>query len=94
MNKTSQPPCPECEKLVTVSEESNKIGDFLAWLSSTKEVFLAGWYGDEFLPHDATLSNRGIQKLLAEYFDIDMKKVEQERSALLKWLQSQYEEKE
>lgn len=56
-----QPACPECEKLAKVSEESNKIGDFLDWLSN-RNVVLGAWFGDEFLPHEYGLSDIGIHK--------------------------------
>lgn len=85
-----QPECPECEKLAKVSEESNRIGDFLSWLSQ-KDVVLAEWEIDWLIPSSYRLSDSGINKLLAEYFEIDLNKVEKERRALLEWLREQHE---
>ncbi len=95
-----QPECPECEKLVKVSKESDKIGQFIDYLQSSKVVF-AKWVenDDEEIPLDEILvpayeyqSSNGINKLLAEYFGIDLDKVEKERSELLEWIQEKYEE--
>lgn len=86
-----QPECPECEKLSRVSEEFNKIGDFLSWLSQ-KDVVLAEWEIDWLIPSSYRLSDSGITKMLADYFGIDLNKVEKERRALLEWVQEQYEE--
>lgn len=91
INMHPQPECPECEKLAKVSEESNKIGDFLNWLSAY-DIVLGGWQGDEFVPSDFRLSDSGINKMLAEYFEIDLDKVDNEHRELLKWLQEKYEE--
>ena len=33
-----QPECTECEKLAAVSEESNKIGNFIAWMRDTLDL--------------------------------------------------------
>lgn len=89
-----QPPCPECEKLAAVSKQSNKIGDFLDWLMS-KGIVLAEWVENEdedtsdIMP-DLLMSSirgsNGINKILADYYGIDLDKVEQERRALLDWL--------
>jgi hypothetical protein len=81
MNK--QPECPECEKLSKVSEESNKIGDFLDWLIYEKQISLCQWNKVSNYLH----CGRSNEDLLAEYFDIDMDKVEKERDNLLSWLQ-------
>jgi hypothetical protein len=82
-----QPKSPECEKLASVSEDSNKIGEFLAWLAREKHVELAQWHGDELILHNSySLAEWSINKMLADYFDIDMKEVERERRILLEWL--------
>jgi hypothetical protein len=85
-----QPPCPECEKLAAVSEESNKIGDFLNWLFS-KDLLIAGYEHSggrwETLVVRKYQGSNGINRLLAEYYEIDLDKVEKERRALLEWLQ-------
>lgn len=77
-----QPECPECEKLTRVSEESNKIGNFLDWLAE-KNIVLAIYETRDELLYPL---RKSFEKLLAEYFEIDLNKVEQERRALLDWL--------
>jgi hypothetical protein len=76
---------PELDKLVKVSDESQKIGEFLEWLSS-QEIELAEWTGsccDEC--GDETLMNIIMtrEQLLAKYFCIDLVKAEKERQAIL-----------
>jgi hypothetical protein len=85
----NQPECLECEKLAAVSEESNKIGAFLDYLRMNGYV-LAKW-GDtrEEYCLEMHLSDVNINHLLAEYYDIDLDKVEKERKSLLKWLREQ-----
>jgi len=94
-----QPTCPECEKLSKVSEEFNKIGAFLDWLSE-KEIVLCRWEAnddentreyldDVLLPIRKYRGYSGIEQLLADYFEIDLEKVEKERKHLLAWIQGQ-----
>lgn len=83
-----QPPCPECEKLAAVSDQSNQIGAFLKWLfvEGDTPYYICQWddtYGGYY---STPLGDTGINKLLAKYFEIDLDKVEQERRALLDWL--------
>jgi hypothetical protein len=86
MTKRPQPPCPECEKLNAVAEESNKIGEFLDWMQT--EGLIIGSYDNDgnFYPLYKPINN-----LLADYFDIDLNKVEQERRALLDWIREEQE---
>lgn len=63
---------PECTKLALASEESKKLGYFLDWLQE-KGIDLNLVYNPE--------------ELLAEYFDIDLKKIEKERRDILKNIQ-------
>lgn len=85
----NQPKCPECEKLVAVAPKSQAVGEFLEWLISEKEIFLCkqteSWeeYGDQFV---VIRENR--EKLLAEFFDIDLVVVEKERQALLDYIRN------
>jgi hypothetical protein len=87
MKNIPQPPCPECEKLAAASEESNKIGAFLEWMGDDKNLILCEWSDEDesYLP-SRYRGVSGINALLAEYYGVDLDKVEKERSALLKWL--------
>lgn len=84
---------PECEKMQAVKGESQAIGEFLDWMTSSKGYVIAEYpkalkvlhhhalqtqVGDELLP-----IHTRIEELLAEYFNIDLKKVEKEKRALL-----------
>jgi hypothetical protein len=57
----------ECDKLHAIKDQSQVIGEFLDWLEDEHEVFLP----------------KSVTNLLAEYFDIDLEKVEQEKLAIL-----------
>lgn len=92
MTKTKYP---ECEKLHAVHEESQKIGEFLTWLKS--KVELATWEENEdddtnaYMPELLYPAHKyggdyGTQLLLAEYFGIDLDKVEEERRQILEEL--------
>lgn len=102
---STQPACPECDKLLKVSEESNKIGAFLDYFLGSRGLHLAHYapadgylfdddgdkvYIDEMLvPASEYRGDSGISRLLAEYYGIDLDKVEQERRALLDWIRDE-----
>lgn len=77
---------PEHAKLAKVKDESQKIGQFLDWLTNERPngvIFLCERHpthqvGDLWVPFD-----KGIEKLLAEYFGIDEKKLEAEKRQML-----------
>ena len=88
----------ECDKLEKVSKDSQKIEKFLNWLRNEKE-FVISEYTDNENNCDCSCdcdgdcdcgeseilvpANRSIDALLADYFKIDMDKVEEERRAIL-----------
>jgi hypothetical protein len=73
---------PECDKLLAVKERSQAIGEFLEWLTGEKGVVLATW----FPPGRLESGGYRIEKLLAEFFEIDLDKVEQEKRVMLEEL--------
>ena len=75
---SARPETPECEKLVAVADESHRMGEFLDWLEQRYELCTRDGETDRLWP--AFFSKEG---LLAEYFKIDLHKVEKERRALL-----------
>ena len=82
-------PTEELEKLAAVREQSQAIGEFLDWLQHEKEVNLLRFNKDGEIDDPEYLPLRmSIEELLAEYFHIDLKKVEQERRQLLDQLQA------
>jgi len=92
---------PELNKLTAISGDSQKIGAFLDWLFHEQKIELAkthshapscddgcgcGYRDGELEPVDMD-----INRLLASYFDIDLKRVEDERRKLLEKLQKSHE---
>ncbi len=83
---------PECDKMITVAPDSQKIGEFIDWLHE-RAIFLASYpdprtnwedrHGTQLLPISTP-----IDQLLADYFKIDLVKVETERRAMLEQLRS------
>lgn len=70
---------PELDRMRDVHERSQEIGDFLEWLRyDENHVQLAIWDGEKLIPF-----HYNIEQLLANYFHIDLNKVESERRALL-----------
>lgn len=83
------PKTPECSKLHLVKEKSQAIGEFLVWLRHDKGYVICR--DDKYTEEDAG-EEHGVlvpacintEQLLAEYFEIDLKKVEKEKLAILK----------
>jgi len=74
---------PECDKMLKVQTQSQAIGRFLEWLQDERNLTLAE-YGKTRHDSDELFPVRlGINQLLAEYFNIDLNKVEQEKAAIL-----------
>ena len=77
-------PTPELDKMLAVKAESQPIGEFLDWLGGegihlcTYRESANGFADGFFVPDD-----RRIEQLLADYFDIDLQRAEEERTALL-----------
>ena len=76
---------PVLDKLLKVAPDSQKIGEFLEWLSG-QEIVLAEWTGsdcDECGNETLMEISQNREYLLANYFCIDLVKAEKERLALL-----------
>ena len=80
---TNQPNTPELDRQAAIAHISQQQGQFLDWLQTEKGYTLAVYMtnGEDLLP-----VHRSIDNLLAEYHDIDLDKVEEERRELLEWL--------
>lgn len=74
---------PECSKAVAVQDQSQAIGAFLEWLFD-KGLQLAR-VEDAYGPDHGELVPvyKTITEVLAEYFEIDLKKMETEKRAML-----------
>ena len=88
--------CPECEKMAKVAPVSQEIGRFLDWMQQEKEFLFTryhvhseqcededGSYECGFYKDALEIVHVQPEKLLAEFFQIDLDKVENERRALL-----------
>jgi hypothetical protein len=91
---------PECNKMLEVNEYSQAIGEFIEWLRTEKhyditetkrftevreQLFSDKTYETEIV--ETVPIRQSIERLLAEYFNIDLDKVEMERREILKELQ-------
>lgn len=75
---------PEHEKLKAIKSRSQVVGEFMEWLRKEKGISFAkpdrwGKYEPVNLP---------IQATLAEFFEIDQKKLDEEKEEMLKELRA------
>ncbi|MHA1952485.1 MAG: hypothetical protein ACW96U_00875 [Candidatus Heimdallarchaeaceae archaeon] len=86
---------PECEKLKDAQDQSQTIGEFLEWLEYRGVVLCVHCNTNSQFFYNPDLTDEDgfepVQKnredILAQYFDIDLNKVEQERQQILSKLQ-------
>ncbi len=82
-------PIPEHERLSEIKDKSQAIGEFLDWLQNTKRIRLmtshvhddnecGRWCEREF-----EVFTSATEKLLAEFFEIDLDKLELEKRQML-----------
>ncbi len=92
---------PEHEKMKAVKVESQAIGGFIEWLGE-QGLELAkfhkcgkGCNRDCRREENGTLESHryNIQSILAQYFEIDLDKIEQEKRAMLATVREVHEEK-
>jgi hypothetical protein len=79
MAKTNE--YPEHNKLQVIKDRSQPIGEFLVWLAETKHLEICeriGSHNDYLQP-----ITQKSQELLAEYFDIDLERLEKEKRMML-----------
>ncbi len=80
---------PEHEKMEAVKDKSKAIGEFLEWLSDTKRLVIC-----DSTPFDELyVVNFSDEELLAEFFNIDMNKIEKEKRQMLKQIRKNNENK-
>lgn len=65
----------EHDKLKEIQDKSQAIGEFLDWCRWEK-----GW---SLHDGDRNVASYNIEELLGEYFEIDLKKIEEEKRAIL-----------
>jgi len=87
---------PEHQKLQAVHDKSQEMGSFIEWLRNTKKFVFAQWLDVEYEDEDPFTGKKSkhtnnelvpqalhIEETLAEYFGIDLKKLEQEKQTML-----------
>jgi hypothetical protein len=84
---------PEHDKLQTVSDKSQVIGEFIEWLTSEK-IELCKWQESRNDEHAFTPSGfytwlASTEEILAKYFNINTQKLETEKRQMLAELQKQ-----
>lgn len=72
---------PEHDKLAAVKDNSQVIGEFLDWLQNEQSIALCKATGPDHCPFQPI--HHGIQSILADYYDIDLDVIEQEKQAML-----------
>lgn len=70
---------PELEKLGKVQDQRQAVEEFLDWLYAARGVFLARYDGEELKYYSYS-----TESLVAEFFELDLKKIDLERRAMLK----------
>lgn len=72
---------PECEKIAVIADKSQVIGEFLEWLQEDKHLVICEQCGIRC--NNLSPLNFSTEKLLAEFFGINLNKVEKERRQML-----------
>ncbi len=83
---TTEPTYPEHAKLEAVKDQSQVIGDFLEWLGNDRPggpIFLCERRENAHVDNIWAPTGASTERLIAEYFDIDEKKLETEKRAIL-----------
>lgn len=71
---------PEHEKLAKIKDESQVIGEFLDWCADEKGILLSRKIKGRELSREIVSS---IPDLLAEFFAIDLEKIEEEKRQMI-----------
>lgn len=81
-------PRPEHERLSEIKDRSQAIGEFLEWMQTTKRIRLATSHVhtddcSKWCEREFEVFTPSTEKLLAEYFEIDLNKLELEKRRML-----------
>lgn len=89
------PEYPEHDKMAAVTDRSQVIGAFLDWLLNERKPPVALATPSEaqwdYAGHDVV--NISIEKLLAEYFSIDLDRIAAEKDAMLETIRNTKEDR-
>lgn len=75
---------PELNKMAAIRDKSQVIGEFLDWLHNERGLTLATFIDDEDRGEVMVPFHFSTEKLLAEFFEIDLDRIEKERRLVLK----------
>jgi len=79
---------PEHAKLEAIGDKRNAVGDFIEWLSE-EGYRIANWHENECSECSCMADQillpvmKNTPEMLAEYFDVDLIKIEKEKQAML-----------
>lgn len=73
----------ELERMELFKEQSQQLGNFLEWLMSKYSLFRKDAARDNLFQNISNGDYIVIEKLLAEYFVIDLQQVEKEKQGIL-----------
>ena len=79
---------PQLDKMLAVRDRSQVIGEFLEWLEGQRYTIGKvhhgrNWAGEIVPGHFVTIEVSSIERLLADFFGIDLDAVEGEKQAVL-----------
>lgn len=78
---------PEHTKLLAIADKSQEIGQFVDWLAEVQGIWVTKSDEDGLVTN--VYSGSALIPLLAEYFEIDLTKIEAENRRLLEALREQ-----
>lgn len=78
---------PELDKMIAVKPKSQAIGEFLEWMQYDRHYTICKHSENAALGYEPIRTS--VEHLLAEFFEIDLKKAEHEKREILQQLQSQ-----
>jgi hypothetical protein len=85
--KREPPPTPELDRRRTYLDEARALTPFLEFLRDKYAFDYDRRARNEHLPAGLIQLPGDFEQILADYFEIDLERVEAEREALLEWLQ-------
>ena len=83
---------PEHDKLSKIKEQSQWLGGFIDWLNHEKIYTIAEYCDDDYGCQRLVPAHKSIEKWLADYFKIDLSKLEEEKLAMLAEIRKGYKE--
>lgn len=90
MQKTNMPECPECAKIEALKGSVGENGKFIPGPADTVQSFLEwltkNYWICQINEYEFTPVYKPIEHWMAEYFEIDLKKVEKEKLAVLEYV--------